>query len=170
LVQARKEILDSEGYGLIFLKKAIDTDGQLLEMEAFYRPQGKMPPPHYHPYQEEHFKVVCGEFRVLIGNEILTYKAGDSFTIPVGVSHGMHNISNEKGQLHWRTCPALNSEGFFETVWKMEQDQPNGRRGLGYILRLAAAFQQYRQEVRLTSNVQRVLLKVLAPIGRFLGS
>jgi len=42
---------------LIFRKTGVDTDGELLEMEARYPTNSSQPPYHYHPYQEEHFEV-----------------------------------------------------------------------------------------------------------------
>jgi quercetin dioxygenase-like cupin family protein len=169
LAKAGSKILDSEGYGLIFRQTAQDTSGKLLEMDAFYRPHGKLPPPHFHPAQAEHFEVLSGTFRVHLADAVVDYKPGDSFQVPVGVTHAMHNISGEKGHLRWQTRPALNSEGFFQTVWSMEQAQPDGKRGFGQLLRLGVIFDEYHHEVRLANPVQRMLLKVLAVIARVRG-
>jgi quercetin dioxygenase-like cupin family protein len=166
LVKAGSAILDSEGYGLEFRKTARETNGELLEMEAYYRPEGEMPPPHYHPNQEEYFKVVRGQFRVQLGSQIRLYDPGDEFIVTKGSSHAMQNVSKEKGHLVWKTSPALNSEDFFEKVWTLEQKKPHGKRGLDDILRLAVIFQEHRDEVRLTSKVQRILLRLIAPLGR----
>jgi quercetin dioxygenase-like cupin family protein len=169
LAKAGDEILDAAGYGLIFRKTARDTQGELLEMEAFYRPHGQMPPPHYHPNQDEYFQVLAGEFQVILESDTLTFSSGEAFKIPAGASHAMHNMSAEKGHLLWQTRPALDSEGFFETVWKMDRDNPTGKRGLGQILQLALVFHKHSREVRLSNNVQRFLLGVLAPLARLLG-
>jgi quercetin dioxygenase-like cupin family protein len=169
LAQAGDEIRDGEGYGLIFRKTARDTDGALLEMEAFYRSASEAPPLHYHPRQAEHFEVLGGEFRVICGGETTTYRAGDAFDIPAGTHHAMHNVSGEMGHLLWQTRPALNSEGFFEKTWTMDRDKQGEGRGLKEILQLAVIFQEHADEVRLTSGGQRTLLRLLAPVGRLLG-
>jgi quercetin dioxygenase-like cupin family protein len=164
MAKTGRKIIDAEGFGLIFRKTAADTGGELLEMEAFYRPQSEMPPPHYHPAQEEEFEVYSGVFQVRLGDEERAYRTGERFTIPAGQAHAMCNISAEKGHLLWQTRPAYNSEGFFETLWSMER-----KRGLGQLLRLAVVFKTYEKEVRLSSPVQRVLLKVLAVFARLSG-
>jgi quercetin dioxygenase-like cupin family protein len=169
LAKAGSKILDSEGYGLIFRQTAQDTNGKLLEMDAFYRPHGNLPPPHLHPAQEEHFEILSGTFRVHLANAVVDYKPGGSFHVPIGVTHAMHNISDKKGHLRWQTRPAFNSEDFFHTVWSMEQAQPDGKRGFGQLLRLGVIFDEYHQEVRLANPVQRMVLKVLAVLARMRG-
>jgi quercetin dioxygenase-like cupin family protein len=165
MVKAGTKILNAEGYGLIFRKTAQDTNGELLEMDAFYRPRGTKPPLHFHPSQEEYFQVLSGIFQVQLADQSQVYKAGESFQVPIGVPHAMYNISDEKGHLVWQTRPALNSEGFFEAVWGMEQ-QESSQNGIRRLLRLAAIFQTYRREVRLVKPGQRFVLWLLAPLGR----
>jgi quercetin dioxygenase-like cupin family protein len=168
---ARKgsRILDPEGFGLIFRQTAKETKGALLEMDAFYRPRGELPPAHFHPAQAEHFQVLRGTFHVQLENEDLEYHPGDTFSIPAGAAHAMHNTSDEKGHLLWQTRPALKSEGFFESVWSLEQKSPAGRRGFGQLLRLAVIFEEYDQEVRLANKVQRTALKILAIVAKLGG-
>jgi quercetin dioxygenase-like cupin family protein len=169
LARAGDEILDGEGYGLIFRQTAQETNGELLEMEAFYRLASELPPLHFHPRQAEHFEVRGGEFHVTRNGETVVYRVGDTFNLPAGVPHAMYNAAAEKGHLLWQTRPALNSEGFFEKTWTMQRDNPSQRRGLKDMLQLAVIFQTYSQEVRLSSGGQRLLLRLLAPIGRLLG-
>jgi quercetin dioxygenase-like cupin family protein len=169
VAKAGDTILDDEGYGLIFRRTARETNGELLEMEAFYRPSSELPPLHFHPRQAEHFDVRSGEFRVMRQGQTHTYRAGESFDIPAGESHAMYNAAAEKGHLLWQTRPALNSEGFFEKTWTMQRDNPSQRRGLKELLQLAVIFQAYAREVRLSSDAQRLLLQLLAPVGKLLG-
>jgi quercetin dioxygenase-like cupin family protein len=169
VAKAGDTILDDEGYGLIFRQTARETNGELLEMEAFYRPSSELPPLHFHPRQVEHFEVRGGEFHVTRDGETRTFRAGDSFDIPAGAPHAMYNAAAEKGQLLWQTRPALNSEGFFEKSWTMQRDNPSQGRGLKDLLQLAVIFQAYAQEVRLSSASQRLVLQILAPVGRLLG-
>jgi quercetin dioxygenase-like cupin family protein len=169
LAKAGDDIRDEQGYGLIFRQTARETNGELLEMEAFYRPASAAPPLHYHPRQAEHFEVLGGAFQVTRGGETVVYKAGDTFDVPAGIPHAMHNVSCETGHLLWQTRPALNSEGFYEKTWTMDRDNQGQGRGLAEILQLAVIFRAYRDEVRLTSPVQRTVLTLLAPVGRLLG-
>src|SRR5215470_5495475 len=52
--------LDNGNIQLRFCKTSRDTNGELLEMEAIYRPTSSPPPAHFHPKQEETFTVVSG--------------------------------------------------------------------------------------------------------------
>lgn len=168
MAKSGETILDVHGYGLIFRLTAADTGGELLEMDAFYRPQGKIPPQHFHPSQEEHFQVVSGEFHVVRGSQHLTFQAGQSFSIPARVAHAMHNVSAEKGHLIWQTRPALKSEDFYAAAWGLDYGERRPA-GLERLLRLAVIFQTHRQEVRLTSGVLRAVMAALAPPGRLFG-
>jgi quercetin dioxygenase-like cupin family protein len=161
------EVLDADGYGLIFRHTAGTTNGQLMEMDAFYKPHSQPPPSHYHPRQTEHFQVMSGRFRVVIDGQATSYGAGDSFEVPAGVIHAMHNESGEKGHLIWQTRPALRSEEFFAALWTLELLSPAGGRGLKQLLRLAVLFDEYRAEVRLSGG-PAAILRLLAPIGRLL--
>ena len=58
-----REFAQPNGERLTFLKTATETNGDLLEMEAIYNPNSPQPPLHYHPYQEEQFRVLSGTFR-----------------------------------------------------------------------------------------------------------
>jgi quercetin dioxygenase-like cupin family protein len=169
LVKTGDEILDDGGYGLIFRKTALDTQGELLEMEAFYQPNGVLPPQHFHPNQEETFQVLAGTFLVVIGTDKFTYSTGETFKIPAGTSHAMQNASAEKGHLLWQTRPALRSEDFFETVWTMDRENPSDKRSVKEFLQLALVFQKFNREIRLSNPTQRIILKLLAPVARILG-
>jgi quercetin dioxygenase-like cupin family protein len=167
--EANRKILDGEGYGLILNQTAEDTQGNLLEMEAFYRPQSEMPPLHYHPSQEETFQVLAGKFSVQVDGAEHLYQKGDSFTIPAGSVHGMHNSSSEKGHLLWQTRPALNSQGFFEKVWQKEIHHSSGKRNFADLLWLSVVFNHYEKEVRLAKPFQRIILQILSLLARMMG-
>ena len=107
------------GEQLRFVHTSADTGGEYLEMEVTYVPHSDKPPAHYHPYQEEYFTVLAGEFLAGIGGEEHTFAAGDTFTVPAGATHWMQNVSDEEGRLNWQVRPALDTESFFETMWTL---------------------------------------------------
>lgn len=57
------------GQVLRILKSRKDTKGALLEMEATYQPHSPEPPAHYHPFQEEEFRVLSGDIKVQINGQ-----------------------------------------------------------------------------------------------------
>jgi hypothetical protein len=66
---------------LRFLRTAADTNGELVEMEATYRPGSVEPLEHFHPRQEEHFEVVSGSLRARVGTDDRSLPAGDELDI-----------------------------------------------------------------------------------------
>jgi hypothetical protein len=52
-----EELIDPiRGQRLVFRRTAKETDGALVEVEAFYQPASVAPPAHLHSQQEERFE------------------------------------------------------------------------------------------------------------------
>ena len=157
---------------LIFHQTAGSTGGALLEMEVTYRPNSERPPAHYHPGQEEHFRVLSGAMSTWIDGKEHIYKPGETFTVPVGTPHAMHNDSDEEGRIRWEVRPALNTETFFETMWGLAEYGRTDSDGVPNILQIAVLFREYNREFRLLKpsyTVQKILFGFLAPIGKLAG-
>ncbi len=167
-----KEINSTDGSRLVFRKTGVDTDGELLEMDATYPPRSSQPPYHYHPYQEEQFEVLQGSFRAKINDIEQVYEVGEKFIVSANAPHWMHNISDEPGRLLWQVRPALKTQAFFETMWGLDSDGKTDANGVPNLLQLAVILREYTDEFRATSPpypIQRILFALLAPIGRLLG-
>ncbi len=161
--------VSGDGSRLIVRKSGAETDGKLLEMEAIYPPQSAAPPYHFHPSQEENFKVLQGSFQTIIGGMEKIYEAGESYSVPVNTPHLMHNISDEEGRLLWQVRPALRTQEFLETMWGLEADEEAGAGGVPNLMHLAVILSHYADEFRATSPpywVQRILFAILRPIGK----
>jgi quercetin dioxygenase-like cupin family protein len=157
------------GLTLRFVETAADTDGELLAMEATYEPSSAKPIEHYHPRQSEHFEIHEGTLHALIGGEERELHAGDSLDIEPGVAHAMWNEGPGVARTRWETRPALRTEDFFETVFRLARGEATGKPGR---LQIAVLASEFRSEFRTTSPppaIQAVVVGVLAPIGRLLG-
>ena len=165
-------LTNPNGELLRFVQTAADTNGELLQMEVTYVPESDQPPEHYHPYQEESFTVLAGEFVVGIDGEEHTFAAGDSFVVPAGANHWMKNVSDEEGKLSWQVRPALDTESFFETMWTLANSDEIDENGVPELLQVAVTLREFSREYRLTKpsyGVQRVVFGALAPIARLRG-
>lgn len=165
----RTEFVNPDGERLIIRKSERETNGKLLEMEAVYNANSPRPPLHYHPYQEEQFRVLQGTFRVKVGETEDTYETGDEFTVPPNTPHWMHNVSDEEGRLRWQIRPAMKSQDFFATMWGLAADGKTNADGVPSLLQLAVILREYSDEFRASSPpfiVQRLLFAGLALIGR----
>ena len=164
-----KELHYKTGERRVFLQTGAETNGELLEMDVTYMPNSSRPPTHYHPNQEERFKVLAGSFRVCIAGDEQVYNPGDLFTIPKGAEHWMHNISSEEGRVNWQLRPALRTQEFFTVMWRASEEAKGAGPGL---LELAVLLPAFRDEF-IVSNppqvIQRILFGILGPIGRLMG-
>jgi quercetin dioxygenase-like cupin family protein len=160
------------GQRIIFRRTSGDTHGELLEVEAVYtKPTPSRPPVHYHPYQEEIFRVLSGELHAEIAGRPRTLREGETLVIPEGTRHEMW--AEEAGvRVNWQTRPALRTEAFFETVFGLALQGKTDEKGVPNLLQAAVIAEEYADVFRLASPpwpVQKLLLAVLAPLGRLLG-
>lgn len=153
---------------LRFIQTAADTNGELLEMEATYKPGGTLNPniQHYHPNQDEAFEVVSGEIATLIDGVQRVYSAGEAFDVPRGTVHIMANESEEPAVVRWQVRPALNSEDFLATVWSEAYEKRQSP------LQLAVLLRAYNRIFRLAQPaypMQVVVFGLMSIIGRLRG-
>src|ERR1044072_6220401 len=98
------------------------SDAGVLEVEASYGPNGKPPPAHYHPDQDEHFEVLEGSLRTKVDGEERTLEQGDTLDIPKGTPHQMWNPSDDPAHVKWETRPAGRTEQWFGTIDALYED------------------------------------------------
>ena len=160
------------GQSIRFLQTAADTEGELLEMETTYRAGSREPVPHYHPYQEERFRVLHGELAVRIEGEVKIFRAGESIHIAVNTDHSMWNPSGRETMVNWIVTPALDTEYLLETGMGLAADGKTNKNGMPSILQVALIANRFRNVYRLSKPsypIQRVLFTVLEPIARIAG-
>lgn len=166
------QIAKPSGERLLFCRTGAQTGGQLLEVVVVYPPLSPRPPEHYHPRQEERFTVLQGAIRVGVAGEECNYVRGDSFRIPAGLPHWMHNAEREEVRLTWQTRPALRTEELLETFWVLARTGRTDALGRLNLWQTALILRHFSAEFRLCSPprwLQCAALAVLAPIARRLG-
>ncbi len=172
MAHAGDELLGPTSRRLVFRRTAADTNGELVEVDVFYKPGGNLPPVHYHPSQEERFEVVSGEMLTHVDGVERTYGAGETFVLPPDSRHSMHNAGSEEAHVIWQTRPALKTEALFETMWGLARDGKINPKGVPNLLRVAVLMREYQDEFRLAQPpfaIQKPLFGLLAPIGNLLG-
>lgn len=172
-VDSRQEATSGEADApLRFLKTGAETGGTELVLEATYQPQSASPPAHYHPFQEERFTILEGQMKVSLEGATRTYAVGQTFVVPAGASHSMHNAADVPARVRWEVRPALNTETFLRTTWGLEGTKGARADGSPRFLQAVVIGQAYRREFRLTQPpywLQRILFAFLAPLGRLKG-
>jgi mannose-6-phosphate isomerase-like protein (cupin superfamily) len=160
------------GMALRILRSAAGTSGALLEMEAFYPAGSAVPPPHFHPRQEERFVILEGAMRAVVGGARRDLAAGESFVIPAGEVHSMWNPGPGSARVNWQVRPALRTQEFFAVVFALAARGQVNAHGVPGLLDLALLMPHFRPEIQVTSPpawVQRGLFGLLAPLARALG-
>ncbi len=109
-------VLDDGNLRLEFTITGEDSQGQLHEMLATYRPDSALPPAHLHPQQNERFSVLEGEMWCLVDGVETTVRAGESIDIPAGSVHQMRNPGAVSAVVTWQTRPALRTAEFHQQI------------------------------------------------------
>ena len=137
--EAGQEIDAFGAMRLRLIQTANETDGELLEMEATYSGEARMPPEHLHPKQAERFEVLEGAMRAIVDGEERVYEVGESFDVPAGTLHQM--AAEGPTRMRWEVRPALRTAEFFERLYG---SGPGSAQELG-----EAFFAEYADEFRL---------------------
>lgn len=168
------EVLENPmtGQRIVFRRTSKDTDGELLEVESVYtKPSISRPPAHYHPAQEEIFRVLAGELHAVIDGRERVLKKGETLVVIEGTRHEMW--AEEAGvRVNWQTRPALRTETFFETISGLASEGKTNEKGVPNLLRSAVIAQAFADEFRVAQPpwpIQRLLFAVLAPVSSLLG-
>ena len=88
------------------------SSDDVLAMEATWTDAGHLPPPHFHPAQDERFEVLEGSLRTIVDGVERTLHAGESLDVPRGTVHQM-TAAVDGTRAIWEVRPALCTEDFF---------------------------------------------------------
>lgn len=92
-----------------------DTGQRLAVFEQTGRTPHGGPPLHIHPFQDEWFYVIEGEYLFQVGDDRYTMKPGDTIFLPRNVPHAFVQLT-EHGRMIVSYLPAGKMEAFFETT------------------------------------------------------
>lgn len=164
-----QDYLDNGNIRLRFCRTGRETNGELLEMEAIYRPSSSRPPAHFHPKQEETFSIVSGALRFVVDGREQMVSSGDRIIIPPGAVHAAANPTSEETRVIWQVRPALRTQQFFETLYGLAGSSKTNSQGVPNLLQMALIATEYKQEFVLASPprvVQACIFGILSPIVR----
>ena len=101
-----------------------DTENGIAMFEQTGLTPNGGPPLHIHPFQDEWFYVIEGDYFFQVGDEKFQMKAGDTIFLPKNVPHAFIQLS-DKGKMLVSYLPAGKMESFFKvtSLWT----QPPGK-------------------------------------------
>jgi len=94
---------------------ATDTDNDLLVFEQTGLTPNSGPPLHIHPFQDEWFYVIEGEYLFQVGDGKYQMKSGDTIFLPRNVQHAFLQLT-ERGKMLVSYLPAGKMEAFFKVT------------------------------------------------------
>jgi mannose-6-phosphate isomerase-like protein (cupin superfamily) len=162
----------TNGQRVVFRETAKDTGGELLRLDFFVAPGGFLGNEHLHPKQEERIEVLSGTLRCRIGGHERNIGPGQAVVVSPVTSHTLWNEGGEETHALVESRPELRMENLFETLFALGREGKTDERGSPNLLQGAVMLKEYEDEYRLTRPpppVQRMLLAVLAPLGKLLG-
>jgi mannose-6-phosphate isomerase-like protein (cupin superfamily) len=144
---------------------------ELLEVEAAWAPEGKPPPAHFHPSQEEHFEILEGTLTARVDGEEGDLGHGDALDIPRGAKHQMWNRTGSPARALWQTRPAGRTESWFRSIDALHREGRVGSNGMPGPLAYGVFLTEYRDVFRLAAPdmLARPVLGILGAIGRLRG-
>lgn len=158
------------GETIVFLKRAGDTDGQVLQMELLLKADGPRMLEHVHPRQEERIEVLSGTLRFRLGGEEQELGAGQALVLPPGVPHTLWNVGEGQARCLFDVRPALKTEAAFETLFGLAREGKTNKQGMPNPLQGALLAREYETFLpRPPVPLQRVVLATIAPIARLFG-
>ena len=160
------------GERLRFHRTSADTNGELVVVETFVQPGGKVAAAHVHPHQQERFIVVEGTVGFKRGREKLVAGPGKEIVVEPGTAHKFWNAGDTEARFFCEIRPALKFERLIETMFGLAADGKTSKKGMPQPLRLAPIAQAHFEDVRLPvipAWMQRSALAMGAPMGRFFG-
>ena len=160
------------GERMRFLKTAVETNGEAVEIELTLEPTGFVAMPHAHPFQSERFQIVEGSVNFKVGGKHLVGEAGDVVTVDPGTPHKFWNESGRAARFVTVVRPALRFEQMIETMYSLAADGKTNEKGMPNPLRLAVIARHHFDDARLPAvphALQRLALALGAPVGRLFG-
>jgi quercetin dioxygenase-like cupin family protein len=160
------------GERLCFHRTSEETNGELVVVETFVQPGGRVAAAHVHPHQLERFIVVAGTVGFKRGREKLVAGPGDEILVEAGTAHKFWNAGDTEARFFCEIRPALQFERLIETMFGLAADGKTSKNGMPQPLRLAPIAKAHFEDVRLPvvpAWMQRTALAMGAPMGRLLG-
>jgi quercetin dioxygenase-like cupin family protein len=149
------------GEQFIFDDSWNDPDGRVRQMEYVLQPNSKVGE-HRHPATSQSFEVLSGTLHVRVnGGEVLVLNASDIATTGVDGVHTQWNEGPDATTVIESYDPPLDIEPFF-TVMAHAMASRN-------LLKMAVFFSDFQSISSLESRPLRLIVTVLAPLGRLVG-
>jgi mannose-6-phosphate isomerase-like protein (cupin superfamily) len=158
------------GTSFAVIESAAESGGERIEFEIAMPPGAPGPPKHFHPRQEESWRVVEGELSVFVNGGWRTLREGESLSIPPKAVHTLRNNSSRPVRFRDVHEPALDFQDYIEALHRQAAaGKITSRITPSALVRGAMILRQHRTTQLSASRVQRAAETALSLLGRVLG-
>jgi mannose-6-phosphate isomerase-like protein (cupin superfamily) len=168
------DVLENPATGerIVFRRTAADTDGEAIEYELFFRPQGFVVREHVHPHQSERHEVLSGRLGLNMDGVDRVLEPGEAVVVPAATPHRLFPVGDGEAHVLFELRPALRTQDLLGTFLRLAQEGKVSARGNPRLLPLALIAREFEREGHATRpplGVQRALLAPLASLARLRG-
>lgn len=159
-----------DGTSFKIIESAADSGGERIEFEIAISPGAPGPPKHFHPRQEERWRIVEGELAVFVDGDWRTLAEGETLSIPPKTVHTLRNRSDALVRFRDVHQPALDFQEYIEDLHRLATaGKISTRMTPSTLLHGATLLRAHRTTQLSASPVQRAAETGLALIGRVVG-
>ena len=121
---------------------------------------------HVHPLQEERFEIIAGSARFLVGDREVELSAGQVATVPPNTVHNWMALDGAPVRVKAEYRPALDTaDVFHRLLGPLERGEIN----LLQAMVIQSEYEGVVWPATPSPATSKILVKMLAPIGRLLG-
>jgi mannose-6-phosphate isomerase-like protein (cupin superfamily) len=158
------------GTSFLIIESAADSAGERIEFEITMALGATGPPRHYHPVQEEQWRVLGGQLSVFVDDSWLVLAEGDSLAIPPGTVHTLRNRSGKVVRFRDVHVPALDFQDYIEELGRLAAaGRITARMTPSTLIHGAMVLRAHRTTQLSASRIQRAGETLLSLLGRALG-
>ena len=158
------------GTSFLIIEAAAESDGERVEFEITMAPGALGPPKHFHPIQDESWKVLEGNLSVFVDGGWRTLSEGEALSIPPNTVHTLRNESDDVVRFRDVHVPALDFQDYIKALHRQAAaGRITSRMTPSTLINGAMILRQHRTTQVSASGPQRAAETALSLIGRVLG-
>ena len=160
------------GEWIQYLSTGAESNGEVVSYRWRSVPGGSIPE-HFHPRQEETFRIESGEAHFTRDGEEVVAGPGETVVIPAGSRHSEWNPGQDEVRGTVELRPALGAKELHEMFAGLNNDGMATRSGAPKNpLQLGVTFWHFRDDIRVSSPapwLQNLFMPPLWALGRAVG-
>jgi quercetin dioxygenase-like cupin family protein len=120
-----------------------ESDGELLVVDLYVSPAGRVAAEHVHPILNEWFTVLRGRVGFRLDGRESVAKIGERLHVPPGTIHDWWNAGEEEAHVVVEVSPAARFEEAISATFGLARDGKTNAKGMPNLLQLALLSREF---------------------------